>query len=306
MDGQTADNLMVGIITGLIVLVIMVAIVVFCIFMAVKTGKARRAIKHQKTKNIQPSKNQKGITTGNFATVTTTYIPDFPKYPNENTDNPASTYIYDANGTVCRADGKPINDADAAYLVRAGYERAKTAELNSVNPKFHRTNKEKELEFQFFYKYGQQSQKICDVFLNLVRQAYQTKKPEEKLSLLQQGVTAYNAAKKWHYCKSKGATLWFQDNWEYCHNTKSACFAWIDSTIKYIQDIQNEITNIRPWILEHASFGFLQTDIYKAFPNSDKSTLRDIIAQLADSGKIQKTKKGNTYFIQSAAEDGDI
>lgn len=304
MNGQTADNSGAGVITGLIVLA--VTIVVFCIFMAVKTGKARRTIKHQKTKNVQPSKNRRSTTTGNFTAATITYIPDFPKYPNENTDTPASTYIHNTNGTVYRADGKPINDADATYLVRAGYKRAKTTELNSVNPKFHRTDKEKELEFQFFYKYGQQSQKMCDAFLNLMHQAYQTKNPEEKLSLLQQSVTVYNAAKDWHYCKSKGAKLWFQDNWEYCHNTKSTCFAWVDNIIKYIQDIQNEITNIRPWILEHASLGFLQTDVYKAFPDSDKSTLRDIIAQLADSGKIQKTKKGNTYFIQSDAKDGDI
>lgn len=229
---------------------------------------------------------------------------DFPKYPNEDTDIPGETYVYDKRGNfICRADGENINDADAAYLVRNGYDIAKEVLEHSSNPKFHRTESEEELKFQFFYKYGNQSQKLCNVFHDLADQAYLSDDSETKILLLQQCTEAYEAAKQWHYNKSKGAMLWFQDYWEHCHNSKSDCFAWIDGIYSYIDQLIKVRDVITPWILKNAENGFLQTDIYKAFPEEDKTILRKTISKLADQGKICKVKKGSTYFLSLPHED---
>lgn len=267
-------------------------------------------IKHKNNKRITSSKDNSianeqvecvlDTSLSNNPTMISTveYTPNFPQYFNEDTDKPADAYIFDANEKcIRRSDGQPLNDADCAYIVRNGYEQAKRAEQRPNNPKFQRTDAEKELEFQFFNKYGEKSQKICDVFLDLSRQAYQTDNLEEKLVLLQQCMEAYNTAKEWHYSKSKGARLWFQDNWEYCHNSQKERFSWIDGIDAYRDYIIKMRDVIIPWILESAENGFLQTEIYKTFPDEGKTELRDVITNLVDCGKIKKTKKGNTYFI---------
>lgn len=232
-------------------------------------------------------------------------MPEFPIYPNQDTDVPSKAYIYDQkNHTERRLDGQPLNDADVAYLIKRDYEEAIEVEKHSPNPKFHRTEREEELSFQFFYKHGEKSQKLCDMFLDLNRQAYQTNSPEERLALLHQCVDAFNKAKDWHYKYSKGGMIWFQDNWEYCHNSRNVCFNWINSVIDNIKEVELEINVISPWILDQAKSGFAQTDIYKRFPDEDKPFLRNIITRLADSGKIKKEKRGNTYVISAIEQDG--
>lgn len=235
---------------------------------------------------------------GPAVSVTIKSTQNFPKYSNENTDIPADTYIYDENGKcIGRADGQLLNEEDCAYMMHVGYEQAKKAEQQSINPKFHRTPAEKELEFQFANKYMLKSQKICDVFCDLNNQAYLTDDLDEKLNLLQACIRAFDAAKEWHYKQSAGAKLWFQDNWEYCHNSQNACFSWIDSVYKHTDQIIKIRDVILPWILENAETGFLQTEIYKTFPEEDQTVLRNLITKLAEQNTVQKTKKGNTYFI---------
>ena len=284
-----------------LVLAIFFAVIAFLLIRKSKKDIARSAAKKSAT-YPQPVDPLTDTYTSNNPelplTIITNHDPEFPKYPNEDTDIPGDTYIYDKTGNIiCRADGVPLNDADAAYLVRAGYEKATNAENNSINPKFHRTAAEEELKFQFMYKYGDQSQNICDVFLNLANKAYLSDDYDKKFSLLEQCIKSYNTAKKWHYNKSKGAALWFQDNWEYCHNSKNECFSWIDDIYIYRNFITEAQNAIIPYILENAKKGFLQTEIYKVFPDVRQSELRDIISYLVKKGKISKNKKGNTYYI---------
>lgn len=267
--------------------------------------------KVKKNSQLQPSSNsitkrepaQSEPNEGNFE-IKVEHIIDYPKYPNEDTDIPGEAYIYDKRGRfVGRADGKKINDADAAFLMRDGLERAKEIYERSPNPKFHRTEEEEELKFQFSCKYGEQSQRLCDKFHDLAHQASLCDDCETKLVILQKCTDAYEIAKRWHYNKSKGAMLWFQDYWENCHNTQSDCFAWIDGVYSYIDELINIRDVITPWILENAKNGFLQTEIYKAFPKDDKTMLRKEIANLAEQGKVRKDKKGSTYFISLPREN---
>lgn len=243
-----------------------------------------------------------------FIDISVDYSPDFPKYPNEDTDIPADIYIYDSNDNFSkRSDGQPLNNADYAYLTRQGYKNAKLTMQKSSNPKFHRTTAEEELRFQFFYHHGAESQKRCDAFHDFAYQAYKTDVIEEKIILLQKCIEAYESAKEWHYKKSKGAKLWFQDEWEHCHNSQNECFSWIDDEYTYLDHLIKTLDVVIPWILENSQKGFLQTDIYKAFPDEKQSDLRNTITYLANQNKVLKTKKGSTYFVctTEAANEAD-
>lgn len=108
----------------IIVLLILVIFIVFCIYMAIKTSR------------IKKTKNENSTRGFNFECapfdIEAEYVPDFPKYPNENTDIAADAYLYDKSGKFLRrADGLPLNDADCTCLMRKGYENAKhkTAEM---------------------------------------------------------------------------------------------------------------------------------------------------------------------------------
>jgi len=225
---------------------------------------------------------------------------DYPVYPNQDTDIPADSYMFDENGhCLGRSDGKPLNDADAAYLMREGVRKAIEAARRDDNPKFHRSAAEKELCFRFFYKYGAKSDQLCDVFQELAAKANTASTADEKLALLQQSADAFYKAREWHYHCSKGGMMWFQDMWECFYNSQNERFCWVDKILENIKEAQKEIAVIEPWILNQAQAGFLQTDIYRAFPDDNKTMLRNVITRLVNQGKIQKQKKGSSYFIQA-------
>jgi len=98
---------------------------------------------------------------------------------------------------------------------------------------------------------------------------------------------------------SKGGMMWFQDMWECFYNSQNERFCWVDKILENIKEAQKEIAVIEPWILNQSQAGFLQTDIYRAFPDDNKTMLRNVITRLVNQGKIQKQKKGSSYFIQA-------
>lgn len=180
--------------------------------------------------------------------------------------------------------------------------RAREYERTSPNPKFHRSEAEKEKSFRFSEKYGTASTKICDTFLDLAHKAAEENDLDKKIELLQAAIDAFYKARDWHYAKSEGGKIYFQDMWEYMHNSQNPCFSWVDSPKRQIEEIIFERNILIPWIIEHAKTGFLQTELYKAFPQKDPSDLRKFISSLTDSGKISKIKKGNSYLIKSPTE----
>lgn len=204
----------------------------------------------------------------------------------------APTYVQ--NGSrINRIDGKEISNEEIPYLIELGEKQAIETAANSPQ----RSAKEEELSFQFFYKHGGESQRRTDVFEDLNRAAYNENNIDKKIELLQNAIAAYEKAKKWHYNHSKGGMIYFQDMWEYMHNSRSQCFSW-DESVRAELDWQLDVRdNIIPWILENAQEGFIQADIYKEFPDENKSDLRKIIDRLVSESHLTKTKKGNSYFI---------
>jgi len=206
-----------------------------------------------------------------------------------------TTYVL-TNNTTYRTGGKSISDSELLYLMELSKERAIEYCADSPNLKFHRTGAEEESSFQFMQNHGAKSTKMCNVFEELNRSANETDDIKEKIHLLQQAIAAFEKAKEWHY-QSEGGKIYFQDFYEHMHNSQSSCFSWADNVKKYLSELEEADSFIIPWILENAKIGFLQTDIYKAFPENDKSFLRNIIKQLIDSDYLTSEKQGRTYFI---------
>lgn len=209
---------------------------------------------------------------------------------------PSTVYIQSGN-TVSRADGKPISDEEVPYLMELGYRNALEREMS--RPKL--SARDAELEFQFMQKHGAESQKHCDKFENLNRLAYEETNLDKKILLLQQTIEVFEAVKQWHYSYSKGAKIYFQVFWEQLHNSQNSCFSWVDSVKENLKWQLQKRDRIIPWILENAQIGFLQTAIYKEFPEIDKADLRKIIDELAKQSLIVKSKSGNSYYITKSS-----
>lgn len=228
------------------------------------------------------------------------HIDNPTSYSDEDVDQPANAYVFDKDGKfLCRADGEKINDADVSNLIRYGYEQTKQNEKASSNPKFHRTVEEHDLIYNFTEKHGVKSTQMCDYFQRLNQKAYRSSNIDEQIFYLQKAIQAFEEAKTWHYNCSKGGKLYFQDSWEHLHNSRYECFSWVDSVQNNLDAQIQKRDLIIPWILKTAEPGFKQTEIYKEFPNIDKSQLRSAIDDLCSNKKISKIKKGNTYWISS-------
>lgn len=112
-----------------LILAIFFAVISVLLFKKTKKDKARIAAKKSAT-YPQPVDPLTDTYTSNNPelpfTIMTNHEPEFPKYPNEDTDIPGDNYVYDKTGKLIgRSDGNSLNDADAAYLVRAGYKKKK-------------------------------------------------------------------------------------------------------------------------------------------------------------------------------------
>lgn len=149
-------------------------------------------------------------------------------------------YVTEGNVTF-HTDGSPITDDEIPYLIELGRERARESERNSSNPKFHRTEIEKDLSFEFYEQYFDEASKAEATIYDRVQAASgayirwsKTASVEEikqKIALLDEAITAYDDFKKFCYSKGDGGKIFFDDRWEYCHNSKNPCFSYIQSVL---------------------------------------------------------------------------
>lgn len=264
------------------VVVIIVTILPFFIYFIIKS--------HQKKKNRETLENP---TSQQYNEPT--YISSIPAEK----ANTSVEYIIGDN-TISRADGALISDEEVPYLIELSKKRA--IENAAKQPK--RSYREEELAFQFFYKHGSESQRCCDEFLNLNRDAYNETDINKKIELLQKAIISYEKAKQWHYKHSKGGEIHFQDYWECMHNSRNSCFGWDESVREELEFQIEKRDIIIPWILENSKKGFMQPEIYKRFPNISQSVLRKNIDELIIQNEdLAKTKKGSSYFITQKSNE---
>lgn len=212
--------------------------------------------------------------------------------------SPSIQYIKDGN-TISHTDGSPITDEEIPYLMQLGYEDALRAEKESDNPKFHRTEREEELSFNFMMKHESELCPLVDQFEYLYRAAYKTDDLSQRIELLERSLAAFEKAKKFAYSKGKGGTIYFQDMYEYMHNLQNSRFSYADIIQDSLNSAIQERDVIIPGIIQIVTDndGILQKNIYEKLPSVSKSDIQREIRKLENEHVLTRTKKSNSYEL---------
>lgn len=99
----------------------------------------------------------------------------------------------------------------------------------SYNPKFHRTESEKELDFNFFFKYKGEIEK----YENLIYAFMESNFIEDTVK----SILAFDDFKKFCFSKGKGGKLYFEDTWLNCHNSNNVRFSYRDRIVENLDSI---------------------------------------------------------------------
>lgn len=212
--------------------------------------------------------------------------------------SPSIQYIQDGNSIV-HADGSPITDEEIPYLMQLGYEEALRAEKESDNPKFHRTEREEELSFNFMMKHESELCPLVDQFEYLYHAAYKTDDLSQRIELLERSLAAFEKAKKFAHSKGKGGTIYFQDMYEYMHNSQNSRYSYADIIQDSLNSAIQERDVIIPGILQivNDNDGILQKNIYEKLPSISKSDIQREIRKLENEHVLTRTKKSNSYEL---------
>ncbi|WP_338547776.1 hypothetical protein V1225_05755 [Emergencia sp. JLR.KK010] len=179
------------------------------------------------------------------------------------------------------------------------YEAVKEAERMSSNPKFHRTFEEEELSFDFEEKWGSQIHFLESEMQKKYSAAAQAQDYDTAIDLAKEALTLYQTLKTFCYQKGKGGEIYFQDIWEYMHNSDSEVFSYkdtIDRRIAYWEEMRTLKEETLSLIASKRG-ELLQKDIYSLLPSHSKNNIQKIIRELESDGLIHREKKGSTYLL---------
>lgn len=151
-------------------------------------------------------------------------------------------------GATNKSSTHQISDEEVPALIQLGYGRAIERAKQSENPKFHRSWHESDLAFNFSETYGQALAKLENDIYGSAKQIGPISKKFLKLSTSEEiqaainrcqvEIDAFEQCKAFCYSKGAGGVIWFQDRWEYCHNSRNECFSYIDSTLTLVTTLQ--------------------------------------------------------------------
>ena len=254
-------------------------------------------IKYKKKKNNTPAVKRK-VTNNLPPAINNSNSTNKPSVEPEPVHSQPVNYV-ETNNAIYRIDRKPITDKEVPYLIQTGYEKSLQEEKKPSNPKFHRTDKEENLSFNFMMKYGHEVDILTDRCESLYRDSFITNDLSDKINILNEAAKAFEIAKKFCYSKGKGGTIYFQDMWEHLHNSTNPCFSYLDNIQIALEEAIFQKDIVIPNILTTISNndGILQKNIYKLLPDIDKSTIQRTIKQLESNNVISRDKKGNSYML---------
>lgn len=161
---------------------------------------------------------------------------------------------------------------------------------NSNNPKFHRSDRERKLKGEFHRKHYQ----IVEDFENRI---YISDKADYKK--LKDNLIAYDEFKKYCYSNGDGGKLYFQDMWEYCHNSKKECFSHKETILEYIQnylDANRAVIDIIEILKSNETY--LQKDLKHEIKYCTPQEIGAIIKEMVNKDIIIREKYKNTYLLK--------
>ena len=238
---------------------------------------------------------------------------------NKNTEE-ESVFLEDEK-TTYKINGN-INEKDISKLINLGLKNTLEKEKKSNNPKFHRTFKDNELSFKFENTYYEKISDFEDKLYSEEKNIYLIFDIDKRIEQCQKVINIFNKFKNFCYKKSKGGMIYFQDTWEFMHNSKNDCFSYIDEIEAYLEKLiknydeekiilekeKNKQVKITQYLQEHnpeEEFlsllknkpGILQKDIYKNFDSDIKDVFKPLPRTLEKAGKIKRIKSKNSYQL---------
>lgn len=185
--------------------------------------------------------------------------------------------------------------------ISAGIQQALEYERNSPNPKFHRTELEKELSSRFFsdnfHTVIEYEKRISNNSLRIKNATI-----DEQLEMARSEINAYNELKEYCY-KTKGGAIYFQNMWEHCHNSKNPDFDFVDEikdNYAFLTKNYDTLVNLDSIIIQtiYSNPGLLQKNIYKLINVELKYIIQCKIRELEAENKIKRTKKSGSYLLE--------
>lgn len=163
-----------------------------------------------------------------------------------------------------------------------------------------RSERDEDLAVNFMMRWEDKSREYTDAFFNAYHSAAKEELLECKIEGYKRAIELFDKAREWHYKKGRGGKICFQDDWEYCHNSKKECFSYRDDMVSSLEYVEDICCNIIPKVMKAISEGdgeLLQKDIYSRLPNIPRGTIQSVIRQLEHEGRILRDKKGSTYKL---------
>lgn len=178
-------------------------------------------------------------------------------------------------------------------------EAAKERERMSSNPKFHRTLEEEDLSFDFEEQWGDQVHFLESEMQKKYSAASQAQNYNSAIELAREAITLYQTLKSFCYKKGKDGQIYFQDTWEYLHNSTTGIFSYEDTILSRI-DYWKEMMALESdalSLIKERSGSLLQKDIYQALPQYPKGSVQKTLRNLESQGRIARKKKSSTYLL---------
>ena len=173
------------------------------------------------------------------------------------------------------------------------------------NPKFNRTKIEKDMISDFRLENLSTVNYYEELIYAYLRTFDRTTDIHERIDACYESISAFNEFRDFCY-RSDSGTLYFQDMWEHCHNSRNDCFSFLDSIDKQIDLLNNELeieqlaTNLETEvlnILENKKM-IVQSELFKLFDVRLKDKIKEILKEWELYNMIKKTRYKNSYMIE--------
>lgn len=189
-------------------------------------------------------------------------------------------------------------------------------EKNSSNPKFHRTESEKNASFDFSFKYKEEITLLENQLIDYKNSTFKTNDIDTKIQKCKATINIYNKFKNFCYSKGIGGKIYFDDMWEHCHNSKNPDFSYIQNVkdkydylinnrneliLKQMKDIKiNNFKKVAEEQLTHYiknNPSVLQKYLYEEFDSDYKGIIKSALQSMDKNNKITRKKHGSSYEL---------
>lgn len=182
---------------------------------------------------------------------------------------------------------------------------------NGNNPKFHRTDFEKKMSMEFWLQ-NASAIKRYENEIYCSKSYDKTKNFIERIHACDKAIQSFYDFQKFCY-SSEGGTIYFQDHWEYCHNSHNECFSFVETLERQKKKLQKQNENNNRKIRKASLLDGLENDLYELiemeqpilqsllftyYDASIKNDIKKILDEWESYDAIKRTKYKNSYMIE--------